>query len=73
MAAAGMRMKVIDVPQPGGPEALVLAERPVPQPRAGEVLIEVAAAGLNRAEIRASVTHALPWAKRVAALPVVGS
>jgi putative PIG3 family NAD(P)H quinone oxidoreductase len=51
MAAAGERMKVIDVPQPGGPEALVLVERPVPQPAPGEVLIEVAAAGLNRADI----------------------
>lgn len=51
MSAAGERMKVIDVPQPGGPEALVLAERPVPQPAPGEVLIEVAAAGLNRADI----------------------
>lgn len=51
MSAAGQRMKVIDVPQPGGPEALVLVERPVPQPAPGEVLIEVAAAGLNRADI----------------------
>jgi len=51
MSAAGERMKVIDVPQPGGPEALVLVERPVPQPAPGEVLIEVAAAGLNRADI----------------------
>ena len=51
MSAAGERMKVIDVPQPGGPEALVLVERPVPQPARGEVLIEVAAAGLNRADI----------------------
>jgi NADPH2:quinone reductase len=44
-------MKVVEVPQPGGPEALVLAERPVPQPGSGEVLIKVAAAGLNRADI----------------------
>jgi putative PIG3 family NAD(P)H quinone oxidoreductase len=44
-------MKVIDVPQPGGPEALTLVEKPVPQPAPGEVLIEVAAAGLNRADI----------------------
>jgi putative PIG3 family NAD(P)H quinone oxidoreductase len=43
-------MKVVDVPQPGGPEALVLAERPVPEPGSGEVLIKVAAAGLNRAD-----------------------
>src|SRR4030095_7574892 len=51
MSAAAQRMKVIEVPQPGGPEALVLGERPVPQPAPGEVLIEVAAAGLNRADI----------------------
>src|SRR6185369_8200811 len=44
-------MKVIDVPQPGGPEALVIAERPVPQPGRGEVLIKVAVAGLNRADV----------------------
>jgi NADPH2:quinone reductase len=51
MTAGGARMKVIEVPQPGGPEALVLGERPVPQPAPAEVLIEVAAAGLNRADI----------------------
>jgi putative PIG3 family NAD(P)H quinone oxidoreductase len=51
MSATPRRMQVIDVPQPGGPEALVLVERPVPQPAPGEVLIEVAAAGLNRADI----------------------
>jgi putative PIG3 family NAD(P)H quinone oxidoreductase len=45
------RMQVVDVPQPGGPEALVLAERPVPEPARGEVLIKVAAAGLNRADV----------------------
>jgi putative PIG3 family NAD(P)H quinone oxidoreductase len=51
MSAIPRRMRVIDVPQPGGPDALVLVERPVPQPAPGEVLIEVAAAGLNRADI----------------------
>jgi NADPH2:quinone reductase len=51
MAAGATTMQVMDVPQPGGPEALVLTERPVPQPGAGEVLIKVAAAGLNRADI----------------------
>jgi NADPH2:quinone reductase len=44
-------MKVIEVPQPGGPEALVIAERAVPEAGSGEVLIKVAAAGLNRADI----------------------
>ncbi|MGE5525760.1 MAG: NAD(P)H-quinone oxidoreductase [Rhodospirillaceae bacterium] len=40
-------MKVIEMAGPGGPDVLKLAERPVPQPRAGEVLIKVAAAGVN--------------------------
>lgn len=44
-------MKVVDAPQPGGPEALIVLERPVPVCRDDEVLIKVAAAGLNRADI----------------------
>jgi putative PIG3 family NAD(P)H quinone oxidoreductase len=41
-------MTVIEVTEPGGPEKLALTRRPVPQPAAGEVLIQVAAAGVNR-------------------------
>lgn len=44
-------MKVIDVPKPGGPEALVLADRPQPSIGDDDVLIKVAAAGLNRADL----------------------
>lgn len=44
-------MKIIDVPQPGGPDALVVAQRPVPTPQATEVLIKIAAAGINRADV----------------------
>lgn len=44
-------MKIIDVPQPGGPEALVVAQRPIPTPQATEVLIKIAAAGVNRADV----------------------
>jgi putative PIG3 family NAD(P)H quinone oxidoreductase len=44
-------MTAIEAPEPGGPEALRLVERPVPAPSAGEVLIEVAAAGVNRPDI----------------------
>ena len=51
MSNVPKHMKVVDVAQPGGPEALVLAERPVPEPGRGEVLIKVAAAGLNRADV----------------------
>ncbi|WP_299520466.1 quinone oxidoreductase [uncultured Serinicoccus sp.] len=40
-------MRAIIVDQPGGPEALTLVDRPTPEPGAGEVLVEVAAAGVN--------------------------
>ncbi len=40
-------MKVIEMSGPGGPEVLKLAERALPQPRTGEVLIKVAATGVN--------------------------
>ena len=44
-------MQAIDPAEPGGPEVMVLVERPVPQPGAGEVLVKVAAAGVNRPEV----------------------
>src|SRR5215468_9855542 len=51
MSEVPTSMRIAEAPKPGGPEALVLGERPVPQPAAGEVLIKVAAAGLNRADV----------------------
>ena len=41
-------MNAIDPEAAGGPEVLVAVERPVPRPGAGEVLVKVAAAGVNR-------------------------
>ena len=41
---------VIEIKEPGGPEVLVPGTRPVPEPKAGEVLIRIAAAGINRAD-----------------------
>ena len=41
-------MRVIEIAEPGGPEVLRPATRPVPVPAAGEILIRVAAAGVNR-------------------------
>lgn len=43
-------MRAITVPTPGGPEALVVSAVPTPEPRAGEVLVRVVAAGVNRAD-----------------------
>lgn len=44
-------MTFIDLPRHGGPECLVPARGPVPVPMAGEVLIKVAAAGVNRPDV----------------------
>jgi len=44
-------MSVVEVPQPGGPESLRGGTRPTPAPGIGEVLIEVAAAGVNRPDV----------------------
>ncbi|MGB6156183.1 MAG: NAD(P)H-quinone oxidoreductase [Castellaniella sp.] len=44
-------MKAIEITQPGGPEVLQLTDRPVPTPGPGEVLIKVAAAGINRPDV----------------------
>lgn len=45
-------MKVVEVTRPGGPEVLALVERPAPKPGAGEVLIRVAAAAVNRPDVQ---------------------
>ncbi len=51
MAALPDTMTVIEIAQPGGPEALRPAARPVPRPGPGEVLVKVAAAGVNRPDV----------------------
>ncbi|MFJ6211910.1 NAD(P)H-quinone oxidoreductase [Streptomyces sp. NPDC092296] len=44
-------MHAITIPEPGGPEALVWSEVPDPVPGDGEVLVEVAASAVNRADL----------------------
>jgi NADPH2:quinone reductase len=44
-------MNAIEIAEFGGPEVLKPAKRPMPKPAAGEVLIEVAAAGVNRPDM----------------------
>ncbi len=44
-------MRAIEISAPGGPEMLRLTERPVPEPGPDEVLIRVAAAGVNRPDV----------------------
>ena len=75
MTSATARMKIVEAPQPGGPEALVLGERPVPQPAAGEVQIRIAAAGVNRADVlqRRGVYPPPPGAPDYPGLEVAGT
>jgi NADPH2:quinone reductase len=44
-------MRAVEITQPGGPEVLKSIVRPVPAPKANEILIKVAAAGVNRPDI----------------------
>ncbi|GGL38064.1 NAD(P)H-quinone oxidoreductase [Phycicoccus endophyticus] len=53
-------MKAVTIPEPGGPDALVLSDVATPQPRAGEVLVRVAAAGVNRADVMQRMGHYPP-------------
>lgn len=68
-------MRVIEIKQPGGPEALVLGRRPVPAPGEGEILIEVNAAGVNRPDIlqRLGLYPPPPGASDIPGLEVAGT
>jgi NADPH:quinone reductase len=44
-------MRAIAISEPGGPDVLVVEDRPVPVPGEGEILIAVAAAGVNRPDV----------------------
>jgi len=44
-------MKAIQVKQTGGPEALKLVDLPVPQPKANEAVVKIAAAGVNFVDV----------------------
>jgi putative PIG3 family NAD(P)H quinone oxidoreductase len=67
-------MPVVEIAAPGGPEQLRLGVRPVPVPAAGEVLIRVAAAGVNRPDImqRQGFYAPPPGASDIPGLEVAG-
>ncbi len=69
------RMQVVEISRPGGPEVLRLGTRPLPQPRTGEVLIRVAAAGVNRPDClqRAGAYAPPPGASDLPGLEVAGT
>lgn len=67
-------MTAIGLPTPGGPEALVPVERPVPVPGAGEILVKVAAAGVNRPDVmqRKGLYPPPPGAPDIPGLEIAG-
>jgi NADPH:quinone reductase len=67
-------MKTIIIREPGAPDVLTLADAPVPVPRPGEVLIKVAAAGVNRPDIlqRMGLYPVPPGASSILGLEVAG-
>jgi NADPH:quinone reductase len=68
-------MICIEISQPGGPEVLKPAERPDPVPGPGEVLIRVAAAGVNRPDVlqRRGAYPPPPGASDIPGLEVAGT
>ncbi len=67
-------MRAIEISAPGGPEVLRLVQLPVPVPGAGDVLIEVAAAGVNRPDVlqRRGLYPPPPGASPLPGLEVAG-
>ncbi len=53
-------MKAVIITRPGGPEVLQIVERPVPAYAAHEVLVKVAAAGVNRPDVSQRKGHYPP-------------
>jgi NADPH2:quinone reductase len=44
-------MRAVEIAKPGGPEVLVPTSRPLPVPKPGEIVVKVAAAGVNRPDV----------------------
>jgi putative PIG3 family NAD(P)H quinone oxidoreductase len=68
-------MTAIEIREPGGPEALTPTTRPVPEPGAGEVLVRLAAAGVNRPDVlqRQGGYPPPPGASDIPGLEIAGS
>jgi NADPH2:quinone reductase len=67
-------MTAIEIREPGPPQVLRAVRRPLPQPKAGEVLIRVTAAGVNRPDVlqRKGLYPAPPGASDIPGLEVAG-
>ena len=67
-------MDVVEIAEPGGPEVLRPARRPLPTPGPGEVLVRVAAAGVNRPDVlqRRGLYAPPPGASDIPGLEIAG-
>ena len=67
-------MRAVEISKPGGPEVLKPVDRPKPSPKDGEILIKVAAAGVNRPDVlqRAGNYAVPPDASDLPGLEVAG-
>ena len=68
-------MRCVEIAAPGGPDVLRLVERPIPVPGRGEVLVRVAAAGVNRPDIlqRMGAYPPPPGASDIPGLEIAGT
>lgn len=68
-------MTAVEIKEFGGPEELVPTTRPVPRPGAGEVLVKVAAAGVNRPDVlqRQGYYNPPPGASDLPGLEIAGT
>jgi putative PIG3 family NAD(P)H quinone oxidoreductase len=68
-------MKAVEISEPGGPRVLVEAERPVPEPGEGEILVRVKCAGVNRPDVlqRMGAYPPPPGASDIPGLEVAGT
>src|SRR5690348_6233517 len=51
------KMRAVEISTPGGPEVLRATERPLPVARPDEILVKVAAAGVNRPDVLQRTGH----------------
>ncbi|HEY5167572.1 MAG TPA: NAD(P)H-quinone oxidoreductase [Pseudolabrys sp.] len=75
MATLPTRMTAIGIKAPGGPEVLVPEQRAVPTPGEGEILVKVAAAGVNRPDVmqRQGLYPPPPGAPDIPGLEIAGA
>src|SRR5881227_743234 len=74
MSTLPPQMTAIAIREPGGPDVLVAQPRPMPAPGRGEVLVKIAAAGVNRPDVmqRQGLYPPPPGASEIPGLEVAG-